>query len=92
MQTRMLFLTKLVIHVIISHGFSCFQGSKYCIGFDYFKDDLKSPSTPLNGSSTSVIRDITTPLSLHNIYQNDSSVKKLLNVNHQNFPQEFNWF
>ena len=42
-----------------------------------FIDDLKSPSTPLNASSSSVISGITTPFSLRNIDQNYSSVTKL---------------
>ena len=53
-----------------------FQGSKSCIGINLSKDDLKAPSTALNGSSSSVIIGITTLFSLQNIYQNDSSVRK----------------
>ena len=45
--------------------------------------DLYALLTPLNGSSISVIIGITTPSSLHNIDQNYSSVKKVLNFNHQ---------
>ena len=41
--------------------------------FTYY---LKAPSTPINGLSRSVISGITTPFSLGNIDQNDSSVKK----------------
>ena len=46
--------------------------------------DLNALLTPLNSSSISVISGITTPSSLHNIDQNYSSVKKVLNFNHQN--------
>ena len=42
-------------------GSGVFLVSKPCIGIDLSTDDLKAPSTPLNGSSSSVIRDITTP-------------------------------
>ena len=52
-----------------------FQGSKFCIDINLSKDDLKALSTPLNGLSSSVIRGITTPVSLCNINQNDFSVK-----------------
>ena len=53
-----------------------FLGSKPCIGINLSTDDLKAPSTPINGSSSSVISGITTLFSLRNIDQNDSSVKK----------------
>ena len=49
---------------------------------------LKAPSTPLNGSSGSVISGITTPFALRNIDQNYPSVKnitKLFPVNSVNF-------
>ena len=61
-----------------------FQGSKLCIGINFSTDDLKDPSTLVNGSSSSVISVITTPFSFRNIDQNCSSVEKVLNFNHQN--------
>ena len=45
------------------------------IGINFSTDYSKDPSTSLNGSSSSVIRCITTSFSLRNIDQNDSSVK-----------------
>ena len=46
------------------------------MGSDLSTDDLNSPSTPLDGLLNSVISSITTPFSLRNIDENDSSVKQ----------------
>ena len=59
-------------------------GSKPLIVINLSTYNLKDPSTPLYSSSNSVIRGINTPFSLRNIDQNDSSVKKAINLNHQN--------
>ena len=86
LHTKMLFIIKLVIYMNIHHRIPQIQffkiGSKLHIGIDFPTDDLKAPSTSLNGSSISVISGITTPFSLHNIDQNDSSVKNVLFFNH----------
>ena len=50
---------------------------------------LKTPSTPLNGSSGSVISGITTPFSLPNIDQNDSSVKNTQFQSSELFPDNY---
>ena len=44
-----------------------FQGSKLLIGINISADYLEPPSTPLNGSSSSVIIRITTPFYLRDI-------------------------
>ena len=51
--------------------------------------NLKTPSTPLNGSSGSVISGITTPFSLPNIDQNDSSVKNTQFQSSELFPDNY---
>ena len=61
-----------------------FQGSKLCIGIYLTSYHSMAPLTPLNGSSSSVISGTTTPFSFSNMDQNDPSVKKLINLNHQN--------
>ena len=57
-------------------GLFVFQGSKLHICINISTNDLKAPSTPLNGSSSSFIRAINTPFSLSNIYKDNSSVNK----------------
>ena len=47
-------------------------------------DNLNKPPTPLNSSSSSANRGITTPFSSCNIDQKYSLVKKVLNFNHKN--------
>ena len=51
-----------------------FQESKFHIDVNFSTACLKAPSTPLDGSSSSVISGITTPFTLRYIDQNDCSV------------------
>ena len=57
-----------------------FQGSKSRIGINFSSDYLQDPSTPLNGSSSSVISGITTLFSFININQKQSSVKNSTHI------------
>ena len=85
-----------VISDKISYSYDCkisyptdsvvFQGSKFRIAIYLSTDYFESPSTLINGSSSSVIRGITITFSLRNIDQNYSSLKALLNLNHKTFP------
>ena len=59
------------------------------IGDNFSTDDLKAPSTLLNGSSSSIISGITTPFSLRNIDQNYSSVKKSTQFQSSNFLPDY---
>ena len=52
------------------------QRIKLHIGINFSTYYSKSPSTPLNVSSSSVVSGITTPFSFRNIDQNYSPVKK----------------
>ena len=63
-----------------------FQGIQFRIAINFSTYDLESPSTPLNGSSRSVISSTTTPFSLLNIDQHYSSVK---NSNQFNYSKTF---
>ena len=87
-QTKLLFEIKLVFHMTVQHHIpriNIFQGSKSRIGIIIFTKYLMAPPNPLNDLSSSVIIGITNPFSLCNIDQNYSSVKKVLNFNHQMF-------
>ena len=53
-----------------------FKGSNLRIGINVYTYYLKAPPTQINGSSSAVIRGITTPFLLCNIDQNYYSVKK----------------
>ena len=52
------------------------KGIKSSIGLNFTTNILKSPSTPKNGATNSVISGITTPFPFSNINPNDTSLKK----------------
>ena len=72
---------KLVIHMTVQHHIPQIQlflnelNMTLCI--DFYTYDLKAPSTPLSGLSSSVISDITNPFSFSNIDQHYYSVKSI---------------
>ena len=54
------------------------------MGINLYTHGLKAQINPLNGASSAVISSINNPFSLLDIDQNYSTVKIVLNLNHQN--------